>query len=358
MHPTRSHRTLITLLIAGLALSLPAATLAKGESWRTASGKPNLSGTYDAATLTPLVRPAAFGDNLYLSKEEADKIATRERTLIDSRAVDSDPNREAPPDGGDGSRGAAGNVGGYNTFWIDRGTGSFSVDGKFRTSIIVDPKNGQMPPMTAEARARRAKRFAGFRRGNDGTAWWIDQEGPGPYDNMEQRGVSERCIMGFTGATPTFPSLYNNFKRVVQTEDHVMILIEMVHDARIVRMNSEHLPADVKKWLGDSIGWWEGDTLVGDTTNFHPNAGGRAGENSHVVERFSRLDNGDLLYRFTVTDPTVWTAPWTGEYTWRASDQPVYEYACHEGNYAMGNIMRGARLLEREALAAKKSSAN
>ena len=169
---------------------------------------------------------------------------------------------------------------------------------------------------------------------------------------METRGTAERCLLGFTGAAPTFPSLYNNFKRIVQTEDHVMILIEMVHDARIVRMNSEHLPNTVKKWLGDSIGWWEGDTLVVDTINFHPGASRRgSSESNHVVERFTRQEDGNLLYNFTVEDETVWTAPWTGEYIWAASDQKLYEYACHEGNYALGNIMRGARILENDILA-------
>jgi hypothetical protein len=336
---------------------MSAAVMAEDEIPRTASGRPDLTGTYDAATLTPLVRPAAFGDNLFLTKEEANELAEAERFRIGERSLASDPNRGAPPEGGDGSSGAAGNVGGYNTFWIDRGTDAFQIDGKFRTSIIIDPKNGRTPPRTQEARERRARRFAGSRRGNDGTAWWIDEDGPGPYDNIEQRSLAERCILGFTGAAPTFPSLYNNFKRIVQTEDHVMILIEMVHDARIVRMDSEHPPTDRKKWLGDSIGRWEGDTLVVDTTNFHPRAGLRGGsENTHVVERFTPLEDGNLLYRFTVKDDTVWTAPWTGEYVWRASDEKVYEYACHEGNYALGNIMRGARLLEKKALEAKKKS--
>ena len=126
----------------------------------------------------------------------------------------------------------------------------------------------------------------------------------------------------------------------------------MVHDARIVRMNREHLPPGTVRWLGDSIGWWEGDTLVVDTTNFHPSSLRRGfAETQHVVERFSALPNGDVLYRFTVENEAVWTEPWTGEYVWRATDDSLYEYACHEGNYALGNIMRGARLLEREALA-------
>ena len=144
----------------------------------------------------------------------------------------------------------------------------------------------------------------------------------------------------------------------MQTDDHVMILLEMVHDARIVRMNSQHPPAEVRKWLGDSIGWWEGDTLVVDTTNFRPEAApGRGGsENAHVIERFTRMADGNVLYNFTVEDPTTWTASWTGEYVWRASDDRVFEYACHEGNYALGNIMRGARLLEKDWQANKVSA--
>jgi hypothetical protein len=359
MPSSRSRRILLSLLlVGGVALSLPAALASADNIPRTPSGKPDLSGTYDAATLTPLTRPPEYGDNLYLTREEAEKIAEAERQRNDERSQASDPDREAPPDGGDGSEGAAGNVGGYNTFWVDRGSDAFSVDGKFRTSILIDPPNGQMPPMTPEAVQRRAALFGEFRRGNDGTAYWLNQDGPGPYDNMEQRNSAERCLLGFTGVAPTFPSLYNNFKRIVQTETHVTILLEMVHDARVVRMSSEHPPAEVKKWLGDSIGWWEGDTLVVDTTNFRrESAPGRGGsENAHVIERFTRLADGNVLYRFTVEDPSVWTAPWTGEYVWRASNERVYEYACHEGNYALGNIMRGARLLEKDALQSKSGA--
>ena len=152
------------------------------------------------------------------------------------------------------------------------------------------------------------------------------------------------------------PGLYNNYKTIVQTEDHVVILVEMVHDARIIRLDSEHEPAQYRKWLGDSIGWWEGDTLVVDSTNFRQDTGLYGGdENLHLVERFTRQENGDLLYNFTVDDLTAWTAPWSGEYVWRGSDNKVYEYACHEGNYALGNILRGARLLEKEYRAGASS---
>ena len=343
------HSPAIVAVAASLAVLVPTALVAGDDIPRTPSGRPDLSGTYDVATLTPLERPEKYGDNLYISVEDAKKIAEEEKIRYDERAQNSDPNREAPPEGA--------SVGGYNYFWLDRGVDSFAVDGKFRTSIIVEPKNGRRPPLTEAGQAYADKR-AESRDKYTGEAWWVDQDGPGPYDNMEQRGHPERCILGFTGTTPSFPSGYNNYKRIVQTEDHIMILVEMVHDARSVRMNSEHGPASVRKWLGDSIGWWEGDTLVVDTTGFHPLSHSSASrwtrdtgtENPHVVERFTRLENGDLLYRFTVEDNAIWTAPWTGEYVWRASDEKVYEYACHEGNYALGNIMRGARLMEQDAL--------
>ena len=148
--------------------------------------------------------------------------------------------------------------------------------------------------------------------------------------------------------------LYNNLHQIVQTRDSVLILNEMVHDARIIRMNAEHLPPTIRKWMGDSIGRWEGDTLVVDTTNFSDKTRfSGSSENLHIVERFTRVDAKTLLYRFTVEDPSTWTRPWTGEYTWPATDEQLFEYACHEGNYAMGNILRGARLKEAKRAATK-----
>ena len=355
---SRGSGTAAALVLVLLAAASVPSTAQTSDTRRTSNGRPDLSGNYDAGTLTPLVRPAELGDRLELTEEEADAIARRMAAIYASDQVPSDPDREAPPVGGtlsfhtDIARalGETG-TGGYNGFYMDQGDRSLKIDGKYRTSILVDPSNGQLPEMTGVARARLAERGTS-RRPNTGTAWWIDDE-IGPYDDMETRPNAERCITGFTGAAPTFPSLYNNYKSIVQTEDHVVILIEMNHDARVVRMNSEHLPTSQRKWLGDSIGWWEGDTLVVETTHFRPDSrqGRGATENLHLTERFSRQASGDVLYRFTVEDPTVWTAPWTGEYVWRATGDNVYEYSCHEGNYAMGNIMRGARLLEQEALA-------
>ena len=337
--------------LCGLAFAI--APLAAEDIPRTPSGHPDLSGTYDIATLTPLQRPARYGDKLTLTDEEAEAIARKEAEYLAQRNAATDPEREAPPEGGDGSTGAAGNVGGYNAFWIDRGAGAFRIDGKWRTSIITDPPNGRRPELTPagkKAAAERARRY----RPNKGVAWWIE-EGlePGPYDDPELRPLAERCLLGFgsTGGPPMLPVLYNNLKRIVQTDDHVMILVEMVHDARIVRMNSEHAPPDVRSWLGDSVGRWEGDTLVVDTTNFsdRPALSG-ATSSLHVVERFKRIDDKTLLYSFTVEDPAVWTRPWSGEYVWPSTESRVYEYACHEANYSFGGILRGARILEADAL--------
>jgi hypothetical protein len=192
-------------------------------------------------------------------------------------------------------------------------------------------------------------RFASSTYENDGRATWLDKPGPGPFDDPESLTFAERCLLGFSGGPPMLPGLYNNFKRIVQTDTHVAILMEMVHDARIVRLDSEHIPADQRKWLGDSIGKWKGDTLVVETSNFRAETGLHGGdENLYLVERFTLQEDGNVLYSFTVDDPTAWTRSWSGEYLWKASTERPYEYACHEGNYAMGNILRGARLLEKE----------
>ena len=338
------------LLIAAPALA------AEGEIKRAANGKPDLTGNYDAATLTPLQRPEEYGENLFLTREEAEKIEADAAKLRADRHQVSDPNRKPPPVGGDGTTGGAGNVGGYNRFWVDPGTEAFSVDGKFRTSILTDPPNGRIPEMTEAGKARAAER-ARLRRPNDGSAWWLEIDGHGPYDGPETLPVTERCIVGFTGATPTFPSGYNNYKRVVQTEDHIMILIEMVHDARIVRLNSEHPSPEERRWLGDSIGWWEGDILVIDSVHFRSDGFLRgATRDLHVTERLTLQPNGDILYHFTMDDPATWEAPWSGEYIWRNRPERVYEYACHEGNYAMGNTLRGARILEEDIRSGETTS--
>jgi hypothetical protein len=179
----------------------------------------------------------------------------------------------------------------------------------------------------------------------------------GEYDNPEQRPLSERCLLGFgsTSGPPALPDyFYNDMHQIVQTPDTVMILTEMIHDARVIRMNGQHLPQNIRRWMGDSVGSWDGDTLVIDTTNFTNKTRFHGStENLHVVERIKRIDDKTLLYRFTVDDPQTWDRPWTGEMTWPATNQPILEYACHEGNYALGDVMRGARVQEAQEAAAK-----
>jgi hypothetical protein len=328
---------------------------------RTPDGHPDFQGTYDVATLTPLERPEALGDKLTFTRQEVaglEKQAADRRTRADQPL---DKNRAAPPIGGDGSTGASGNVGGYNAFWIDNGTAYVVVNGEPRTSVIVDPPNGRVPAMKPEARQRNAAPVARNTSDQQESSDPGLDPTPGAYDDPERRPLAERCLVGFGSAAgpPALPVLYNNLHTIVQTRDTVVILNEMNHDARIVRMNAQHLPPTVRKWFGDSVGRWEGDTLVVDTTNFTEKTRFRGSStNLHVIERFSRLNAGTLLYRFTVEDPTTWATSWTGEYTWPATDTLMYEYACHEGNYGLEDIMRGARQRDRDQEAAKKGASD
>jgi hypothetical protein len=343
-------KTLAALLASLITYS------AQADIPRTSWDKPDLSGTYNNATVTPVQRLEQFGDKLYLTAAEAEQLTALANAELEKLVAnrDNSPDRKPPPKGGDGNyKYGAGGVGGYNAFWVDKGDSAVAIDGKFRTSIIYEPANGRYPSLTPSGKALMAKRFGNYNRPNTGTAWWLDVgDGSGPFDNPEDRTTADRCLLGFgsTGGPPMLPVLYNNMKRIVQSEDTVMILVEMVHDARMIRINSEHVSADIRKWMGDSIGWWEGDTLVVDTTNFNDTPALFGGTRDlHVVERFTRVDNNTLLYNFTVEDPSVWVEPWSGEYAWPISDEPVYEYACHEGNYAMSGILRGARLMEQDA---------
>ena len=322
---------------------------------RMPDGHPNLQGTYDLATLTPLERPA--GAKAVLTQEEAAKLeaGVAARNEIGARALRGD--REAPPKGGDGSLGPAGNVGGYNNFWLDGGSSYTIVNGERRTSLVVDPADGRVPPLTPAARQRVAASLA--RPTSDATQSNDPglETSPGAYDNPEGRPLGERCLLGFgsTSGPPALPNyFYNNLHKIVQTPNAVMILNEMVHDARIIRMDESHLPKTFRKWMGDSVGHWEGDTLVVDTTNFTDKTRFRgSSEDLRVIERFTRVDQRTLLYRFTIEDPATWARPWTGEYTWPATDELIYEYACHEANYALENVLRGARRREADAAAAR-----
>jgi hypothetical protein len=334
---------------------------------RTPDGHPDLQGVYDLATMTPFERFP--GDPPFLTKEQADKLQQAEIARRAKDATKLDPNRPNLPVGGDNSQGKSffeilekaggGAVGGYDRLWLNQGKNFMVVDGQIRTSIVIDPPDGHVPPLNAAARKRqlggRALPTSDAGENADAKA----PARPGEYDNPEQRPLSERCLLGFgsTSGPPTLPDyFYNDLHQIVQTKDSIMILSEMIHDARIVRMNAPHIPKNIRRWMGDSVGHWDGDTLVIDTTNFTDKTRYHgATENLHVVERLSRLDANTLLYRFTLDDPDTWDRSWSGETVWPVTNQPIYEYACHEGNYALGDVMRGARRLEAdEASKARK----
>ena len=331
----------------------PANTAKKYSPPRLPDGHPDLQGTYDLATITPMERAA--GTPLVLTKDQALKLETQRAAYREREDQPIDANRTAPPKGGDGSPGPYGNVGGYNYGWLDPGSTYTVVNGEKRASLVVDPADGRVPPMTDAAKRRlaefRARPTSDAQESNDPG---LEKE-PGAYDDPERRPLGERCILGFgsTSGPPALPDyFYNNLHQIVQTSDSIMILTEMVHDARIVRMNAQHLPKSYRQWMGDSVGHWEGDTLVVDTTNFNDKTRFRGStENLHVIERFTRVDEHSLLYRFTIDDPETWTRPWTGEFTWPATSKHMYEYACHEANYALTDILKGARLRDKDEAA-------
>ena len=278
---------------------------------RTGWGAPDLQGVWNYATITPLERPAELAGKQVLTDTEA---ADFEKQTLERRN----------PDRRDG--GAAADVGrAYNQFWWDYGN---KVVGTKRTSLIVDPPDGKIPPLTVEAKQRADARAAALRR---------------PPAGPEDRNLWERCILS-TAGPPVVPGPYNNNFQIFQTKDYVVVLNEMIHDARIIPLDGRpHLPSNIRQWMGDSRGRWEGKTLVVDTTNFTGKTNFRgSGEGLHLVERFTRMDAGTLLYEFTVEDPSSFTKPWKAALPMSKTDELIYEYACHESNYGMFNILSAA----------------
>jgi hypothetical protein len=298
---------------------------------RTLEGKPDLQGFWTNSSVTQLERPAGV-TKLVLTAQEAQTMSMADDRASRVRAeLGPNPPSNTQLDGADLAAGR-----GYNAFWIDPGLVVGRVRGEYRSSWIVFPENGRIPYTTSgRAHATRARQNADN------------------YDGPEGRPLGDRCL-ATTGRTgpPMVNGLYNNNYQIVQTATHVLILSEMVHHARIVRLNGTHMPGHVRPLFGDSIGWWDGDTLVVETTNFNPlherfphpvylTATGK------VTERFTRYSREQIFYAYTVEDPALYSHPWRGEASFNASPQPLFEYACHEGNYAMLGILGGAREAEK-----------
>jgi hypothetical protein len=384
-HPWRSFAVALALVLGFSAISFvslgaqtpakapvqaPAKAPPKGKPWvvpRTPDGKPDLQGNWSNETQTPLERMGKTG--LTLTDEQAAAIEKRAQLVEEFRDKASDPNRPAPAKGG-GAEGlavpgepsfieriavaAGGAVGGYNGFWLDHGLNVIRIDGVARSSIIVDPPDGRIPALTAEGKKRMGERMALAKKF-------------GEFDHPEIRPLSDRCLISFgsNAGPPMIPNyFYNNNYTIVQTKDHLMIMTEMVHDVRIIRLGATtHAPGQVRPWFGDSIGRWEGDTLVVETTNINPTQleqttflypyrGGS--DQLKVTERFTRTGPDTIVYRFTIDDPATFTAPFSGELPFNRIDEMIHEYACHEGNYALSNILSGERAKERGQTEQKK----
>ena len=315
---------------------------------RNAFGQPDLEGVWTNASLTRLERDLKIGRDLVMTPAQADRLERQTNDYVVANNKPTDPKAGVEYLNTPCRAGQVGPQCGYNAGWIDPGSTVMRVNGERRSSFITSEPDGQVPPLTPQARARLTTQMAAYR-------------GPRAYDGPEARPMGERCIVSFgNSAGPVMlPLLYNNNYQIVQTRDEVAIVVEMVHDVRHIRLNASHLPADVRPWLGDSIGRWEGDTLVVETTNYHPQQSFRGSdENLKVTERLTRAGPGRLRYAFWVEDPTVWLRPWGGEYEFRPGDGRLYEYACHEGNYALHGILAGARENERKGLPPGGDGAN
>jgi hypothetical protein len=340
---------------SGAAAPAKAAAPASKAGWkapRNIYGQPDLSGAWTNATLTPLTRNPRVGAKATLTEEEAQAFEKVWAAALAESNEATDPNASTQevqkvaeqsellkirPD----FAAAGGDVGGYNTFWLDPGTRLLKIDGAYRSSILTTP-NG-MPPK-AKANRPTPPRMAGME----------DR-----YDSYEVRSHGDRCIAGFgrNAGPPMLPNgYYNNGYEIVQTADNVAILVEMIHDVRNIRLNAKHRTDGMRPYMGDSVGRWEGDTLVVETINL-PESQAFMGswKNLKVTERFTRISPTEIRYAFEVSDPDTWDAPWGGEYVFHPYGG-VYEYACHEGNYALPGILAGARQAEKEA-AAKASGA-
>ena len=328
-------RNLATVL--ALLLLLPVAAGAQEAGYavpRTSDGHPDLQGMWGNNSITPLERPDTLADRDTLTEEELAQVEDTANRLFSLDAGDAafgdqffnvaltDPDAFTSSDGGTGN---------YNQFWL------VERDFNNRTSLIVDPPSGKLPPTTSAARMAAASAAAG--RGRP-AAWTVD------------RGLSERCI---TFGLPNLLAGYNSYYHILQTADHVVLEQELIHTTRIIPLDGRpHVAEDIRQWHGDSRGYWDGDSLVVETRNFSPDSDFRGSrEHLHLVERFTRVGPDEMHYQFTVNDPTTWTEPWTALIPWKLTDDAIFEYACHEGNIGMEGILSGARADDAEAAGAR-----
>ena len=319
--------SMVVAIVVVLAL-LGGPMLVQGqEVSRTAWGDPDLNGVWDFRTLTPFERPEDLADQEFFTEEEA---AAYEANRLAEFEVRDD---QEPAD----------IVGNYNQFWFDPGD---QVSATNQTSLVIDPPSGRVPALVSAAQAK----VDALREHREG----IDPHAPtygGFVDDLGGGLFAVRCILGFNSGPPMTPGGYNQNVQLFQTPNHVVLLNEMVHSSRVIPLDGrDHISDNVRQWMGDSRGHWEGNTLVVETTNFLRETSFRNGVTTSdlkLVEKFTRTDAGTLMYDVTVEDPNTWSRPWSYRIPMRANDMPVFEYACHEGNYGLTNILAGAR--EKEA---------
>jgi hypothetical protein len=332
---------------AGAQGQAPAGKAPTAKAWsaKTPNGQPDLQGTWDYATITPLERPKQLGDKPFLTEQEAADLEKQTAVLQNRDRRDGQGSRSV------GSDGRSDVARAYNEFWWDKGT---QVVGTRRTSLVIDPADGRIPALTAAGQKRIAERGdgAGGRRGADRAEDSLDG---GPADTWQDRSLWERCL---TRNLPRLPGVYNNNIQIIQGADHVVILNEMIHEARVIPLDGRpHIT--IGQWLGDARGRFEGDTLVVDTVGFTDATNFRgSGAGLHLVERYRRVDKDTLNFEVTIEDPNVWTKTWTVQVPMTHAKGDIFEYACHEGNYGLPSLLAGARAMERKAAEAAKKGSN
>src|SRR5437762_3064933 len=333
-------RNYVLTLVAVLVFAVsPAAGQARKGTWtppRTPDGQPDLQGVWTNNTLTPLQRPKELGSKEFYTEAELAEIQKQQHERLNR---DYDEGEGEPPANHSGVPGAAPENVHYDHAQFGLDWLQSTVAWNRRTSLIVGPE-GNIPPLTAEARKRLAEKEA--------------KEKGHEFDSAEHRPLGARCLVRDNVGPPLLPTRYNSNLQIVQGSGYVAIETEEIHDVRLIPLDGRpHLPKNIRQWLGDSVGHWEGNTLVVDTTNFTDLAPFPGAQNLHVVERITRADEDTLLYQFTAEDPGYWTRPWSGEVLIKKMKGQLYEYACHEANYGLANTLRGARVAEAEAAVKK-----